>query len=153
MKHVIDTSIVLRYVVRTDRQRERVARFIRALLADQHELCIAMQSLFEFWVVATRPIEVNGLGYAVSEARRLVDEVRTRFTVLPDPVDLVDRWLELCTRYDVKGKPAHDARIVATVVGLGLSKLVTLNAADFARYQEIECLVPPELSEPGTPDR
>lgn len=143
MKHVIDTSVVLRYIVRSDPQRARVARYIHSLLADRHELCVATQSLFEFWVVATRPVGVNELGYPVAEARKMVEEVRTRFTVLAEPGDLVNRWIELWSKYDFKGKPAHDARIVATMTGLGLRKIATLNQADFSRYNGIECLVPP----------
>ena len=61
---------------------------------------------------------------------------------MPDPPDIVPRWLELCTRYDVRGRQAHDARLVGFMLGSGIDRLLTLNTSDFARYTEITALEP-----------
>lgn len=82
------------------------------------------------------------MGFTTADASLLIRNVRAAFTVLAEPADLVDRWLMLCTRYDVKGRTAHDARIVALMAGNSISRILTLNFADFQRYEEIECIDP-----------
>lgn len=142
MRILLDTNIVLRYSVRGDARRSQLTTHVDGLVAGGSELCIAPQSLYESWVVATRTVGANGLGLSTADARLLIHNSCAAFTLLPEPADLVDRWLTLCVRYDVKGRTAHDARIVALMSGNGVNRLLTLNVADFRRYQEIECIDP-----------
>ena len=65
--------------------------------------------LFEFWSVATRPVGANGLGWSTAQARAEVDTIRARFLVLEEPPAVVDLWVEIVTRYELKGKRTHDA--------------------------------------------
>src|SRR5436190_2232870 len=109
------------------------------------ELCIGAQNLMEFWVVATRPVEVNGLGLSPLEARAAINDLLASYTVLRDPPDLLERWLELCTRYAVSGRPAHDARLVALMLAHGVTHVLTLNSSDFTRYVELTCLTPEQV--------
>jgi hypothetical protein len=104
------------------------------------ELCVGAQNVFEFWVVATRPRNVNGLGLSPAQAEQEVRALLSGYTLLRDPPDLLERWLDLCSRYAVSGRPAHDARLVALMLAHGVTHLFTLNPADFARYAEIACL-------------
>ncbi len=97
-------------------------------------LVVAPQSLYEFWVVATRPQNVNGLELSIERALQEVTAIREAFTVLPDPPGLLDDWLDLCRTHGVSGKNAHDARLAAYARLCGIPTLVTLNARDFARY-------------------
>ncbi len=60
----------------------------------------------------------------------------------------LERWLDLCTRHAVRGRQAHDTRLVAVMLAHGITHLVTLNAGDFERYSEIKCLVPGAASTP-----
>ena len=90
-------------------------------------ILVAPQSLYEYYAVASRPKDVNGLGRSPEDAARDVLRFRQSFTVLPDPPNLLDAWLELCREHGVSGKPAHDAYA-------RLHGIVTLNARDFARY-------------------
>jgi predicted nucleic acid-binding protein len=105
----------------------------------------ANQSLFEFWVVATRPLEVNGLGMGAHQARGEVLGILNAFSLLPDPADLLERWLDLCVRHSVCGRPAHDARLVAVMLAHGITHLLTLNPGDFARYPKATCLAPADV--------
>ncbi|MEW6251327.1 MAG: hypothetical protein AB1716_11815 [Planctomycetota bacterium] len=61
--------------------------------------------------------------------------------MIPDPSDLVDRWLGLCTDLGIRGRSAHDARLVAWMRGNGITHLLTLEAG-FARYPGIACIAP-----------
>jgi hypothetical protein len=48
----------------------------RSLSIDRgYECVITAQVLIEFWVVATRPIEVNGLGWSVEKTRAKINRL------------------------------------------------------------------------------
>lgn len=145
MRIHLDTNIVLRNAVQGDAQHALVRDALDRLLDAGWELCIGTQNVIEFWVVATRPQQVNGLGMSPQQAAIEVAVLQRTFTVLRDPPDLLERWLDLCTRYDVSGKQAHDARIVALLLARGVTHRLTLNPADFRRYAEITCLTPDEV--------
>ncbi len=48
--------------------------------------------------------------------------------------------------YRVSGKNAHDARLVAVMKPHGITRILTFNAADFARFEGIEAIHPARLS-------
>jgi predicted nucleic acid-binding protein len=142
---LLDTNIILRNAIQNDPQHAEVRSALERLARAGWELCIGAQNLVEFWVVATRPTNVNGLGLTPAATRPELDAMRVAYTLLPDPPDLLDQWLELCTRYGVQGRAANDTRLVALMLGHGLTRLLSLNVADFRRYAEITCLVPADV--------
>jgi predicted nucleic acid-binding protein len=75
-------------------------------------------------------------------ARARIDALRAAMPIVADPADVLDRWLDLCTRHGVRGRQVYDARLVAVMLGAGIRRLVTLNPVDFSRYGEIEVIVP-----------
>jgi predicted nucleic acid-binding protein len=141
----LDTNILLRGALRADPQHPRVSEALARLAAAGWELCIGLQNVVEFWVVATRPTDVNGFGLSPERGRAEVDLLLSTYALMRDPPDLLERWLDLCTRYAVSGRPAHDARLVALMLAHGVTRLLTLNPADFARYSEITCLSPEDV--------
>jgi predicted nucleic acid-binding protein len=141
----LDTNIVLRNAVQSDPQHALVRDALQRLTQSGWELCIGTQNVVEFWVVATRPVGVNGLGMTPEQADQEVDALLTAFTLLRDPDDLLARWRDLCRRHSVRGRQAHDARIVAMMLGAGVTDLLTLNGGDFARYGEITCHSPDQV--------
>ncbi|MBI3945315.1 MAG: type II toxin-antitoxin system VapC family toxin [Armatimonadetes bacterium] len=145
MRVLLDTNILLRHVNRADPQHEVVRLAVRHLTANGWDLCIAPQSIFEFWVVATRPPDVNGLGLDPSRTRQEVEVLLDTFGLLQDPDDLVQRWLSLCATHAVCGRAAHDARLVTVMLAHGIGCLLTLNPGDFRRYAEVTCLEPAEV--------
>ena len=142
MTHLLDTNIVIRAANPHDPMHSHIGAALAQFTKNAVELCITRQNLYEFWVAATRPADVNGMGITSIEARRFVEELRASCILIPDPPDLLEGWLDLCTSFAVRGRPAHDARLVACMQGNGISHLVTLNPGDFARYPGIECIVP-----------
>lgn len=106
---------------------------------------VCAQVLIESWVVATRPLDVNGLGFPLDKTDRHMDEIETLFPCLPEPEDMAARWRMVVRSYSVIGKQAHDARIVALMIAHGVTHLVTLNPSDFARYPEIAAITPAEI--------
>jgi len=112
------------------------------LFAGGGHLAVAPQVLFELWSVATRPVAANGLGWSVAQARAEVEAIRSRFLVLEEPPAVVDLWLDIVARHDLKGKRIHDAHLLATMKANGVTRLLTLNAADFPAESGISILTP-----------
>ncbi len=68
-------------------------------------------------------------------------------TLLPEPADIAERWLEVVRRYGVQGKAVHNARLVAFALTHGVSRILTLNPDDFRRYTEVTAVTPAKLLE------
>lgn len=134
---LIDTNVLLRMCDKSSPDHARcidaVAR--RISRADACHSCA--QTLIEFWVVATRPRKVNGLGLSNAEALANLVDFQTLLPCLLEPPNVRARWQDLVTRYDVKGKNAHDARIAALMIEHQIQDILTLNPRDFSRYSEI----------------
>jgi predicted nucleic acid-binding protein len=104
-------------------------------------LATSLQVLREYLVVATRPAEVNGLGLTTEDALANVAAFRGRMNLLNESESTFDRLRALIATHDCKGKQIHDANIVASALGGGLTKLVTANVSDFDRFSdEIEVI-------------
>jgi predicted nucleic acid-binding protein len=107
---------------------------------------ICAQVLIEYWVVATRPRAVNGLGLSPEQADQEIDLILTFLNILPEPPDVFPRWRQLVAPHKVLGRPAHDARLVAVMQAHGINELITLNSDHFRRYSNlIRCRLPSEV--------
>ena len=133
MKFLADTNVLLRWVDSGSPLHTVCLEAVRHLVKQGWDACICAQVLIEFWAVATRPAEVNGMGLSISDATRDLADLEVAFTCLPEPPDMAKRWREVVTRYDVLGKQAHDARLVALMLSHGIEHLITLNPQDFTR--------------------
>jgi predicted nucleic-acid-binding protein len=62
MEYLTDTNLLVRAAQDGHAMQDVALSAIEALLDEGQELFLARQNLVEFWVVATRPVERNGLG-------------------------------------------------------------------------------------------
>lgn len=115
---------------------------VRALAIRGCQLVVPTQVVVEFWVVATRPTNVNGLGWSPAAAREKVDQLLTLVQVLAEPADVFRTWLDIVTSPGTSGKRAHDARIAATLRANGVRHILTLNDADFSSFPELTTINP-----------
>ncbi len=115
------------------------------LFSQGNSLHVIPQNLIEFWSVATRPADKNGLGFTVSEADSDVSALESIFTILPDLPAIYSEWRKLVVAHSVQGKQVHDTRIVASMNVHGISELLTFNAADFKRFSNITILDPTSI--------
>ncbi len=122
------------------------SRTVESLLDKGHELRTVPQCLFEFWVVATRSVEQNGLGFSIAQAEDRLGWIKRLFPPLRDERGILERWEKIVVAGLVQGKPTHDARIVAAMQRHGVSHLLTFNGRDFARYPEIQVFDPAVIS-------
>ncbi len=142
MRALLDTNVLVRISNVRDPQLPIIAECLRQWVERGAELCIVPQNIYEFWVVATRSVEQNGLGRTPGQARGDVDVLCQAYRLLPDPPDLLRSWLELCAKHEVRGKQAHDARLVACMRAHLVHQLVTFDNRDFDRFPEVQCIVP-----------
>jgi predicted nucleic acid-binding protein len=144
MNYLADTNIYLRLVNRDDPQCDFISSTLLSIVANGDTLFIASQSVYELWSVATRPAAANGLGWTIRQTRTVIDWLTAEFSVLPDSPDAYAHWLELVTSHEVSGKPTHDVRLVALMKAHRLEHLLTLNGADFKRF-DIKSVHPAEV--------
>ncbi|MCI0387425.1 MAG: type II toxin-antitoxin system VapC family toxin [Acidobacteria bacterium] len=107
--------------------------------------CIVPQSLYEFWTVATRPVDRKGLGLMPVQAHRELATIKTLFPFFPDSAAIYPEWERLVTQYSVSGRTAHDARYIAAMTVHGITHLLTYNKDDFKRFSSITPLLPSEI--------
>jgi predicted nucleic acid-binding protein len=137
---LIDTNVLLRLVQPNHSSHPASLAALTRLYRARESLCIVPQILYEFWVVATRPIDVNGLGMTASQAQADIAKIVTRFRLMRDERGVYKRWEVLVTALGVVGKNAHDARLVAAMQRHGVTRILTFNVGDFSRYPGVEVL-------------
>jgi predicted nucleic acid-binding protein len=105
--------------------------------------CIAPQVLAEFYAIITDPRRVSA-PYTAAEARQEVEKIRHKrgIRILPVPVDVVDRWLELLQAHPVTRARVFDLQLVATMLGNEVRSIYTFNVRDFTPFSELEVLTP-----------
>jgi predicted nucleic acid-binding protein len=146
MQILIDTNILVRVAEPEHKQHALANTAIHLLREANHDLYLVPQVHYEFWVVATRPTSNNGLGFSAEQAEFELSKLGSPlFRVLRDERAIYGHWRNLVNKYSIQGKNAHDARLVAAMMRHGVKHLLTFNAADFSRFEEIEVLTPEKV--------
>jgi predicted nucleic acid-binding protein len=152
MSTLLDTNILTRCAQPAHTMRQSAVDALALLRQQGDVLCLVPQNFYEFWVVATRPVSVNGLGMTAAQAQFEFAALKQLFTVLDETPAVFARWEQLVVQYQVVGKTAHDARLVAAMLVHGVNRLLTFNTPDFQRYPGITVISPRDvLSSTGTP--
>jgi predicted nucleic acid-binding protein len=144
MSVLVDTNVLLRLVHATSPGHIQAAAALETL-STSVELCLVPQVIYEFWVASTRPLNVNGFGIDAVSAERAIERLLRRFRLRRDERGVFGHWQTLVVAHDVKGKNAHDARLVAAMQRHGLTRLLTFNKPDFERFQGILVFTPAEV--------
>ena len=142
---LVDTNILARSAQPGHSQHQIAIEAVEALRLRDETLCLVPQVLYEYWSVATRPVEQNGLGMTADEAAADLVATVQRFHVFRDERAIFDVWQRLVLQYRVLGKNSHDARLVAAMERHGISGILTFNASDFSRYPGIQILDPAQV--------
>lgn len=134
MSILLDTNILLRRAQPLHPSHALAVDSVAALLAAREAVHFTLQNIAEFWNVATRPAQHNGLGLSTALTLAEVEKIEAAFELLPDTPAFYPAWRELVVRHRVIGAKVHDARLVAAMNVHGVRRLLTFNAGDFARY-------------------
>ncbi len=140
--YLLDTNIILRFSNPSDSQHELVTNAVATILANGDECYLAPQVLIEMWVVATRPQDVNGLGWSTIYSRNLIEQLMQRFPIAEELPQLFPTWLELVSTHQISGKHTHDARVVALMKTASIDHILTLNPSDFSNIPDITVVHP-----------
>ena len=137
-----DTNILLRSLYPADPLYAVADNALATLRFQKETLCIAPQSLVEFWSVATRPRSENGLGMDTPKAAREIAALRNLFLLLSYPIEVVENWQRIVAAQGISGKQTHDAHIVAIMQVHSIASILTFNERHFKRYTGITVLNP-----------
>ncbi len=130
-KYLLDTNILLRASDPNTLQHPLARDAIYQLLIQGNQCCLTLQVLVEFWVVATRPTDVNGFGWTPQRTMAQISQFLSRFIVLQENDQILENWLKLVTLYQIKGKRTHDIRLIAVMQSHHITHLLTFNPSDF----------------------
>jgi predicted nucleic acid-binding protein len=139
---LVDTNILLRITRRSDPQHKIVDTALARLAGQGTILYYTHQNIAELWNAMTRPVDRNGLGLLVAETDREVRSIETGMSLLPDNEAVYREWRRVVVKHNVSGVQVHDARLAAAMYVHGVGHILTLNVADFSRFQGLTALHP-----------
>lgn len=145
MLWLLDTNVLLRGLDRRHPHRRTVRRALIMIRRQGMQPCLAAQNLVEFWAVATRPVDANGLGMSCAWAGSQVAQMKRFFVILAENADVQPEWERLVAQHSVSGKKVHDARLVATMNVHRVSRILTFNIGDFSRYPGVTVIDPSRM--------
>jgi len=139
---LVDTNILLRISRRSDPQHKIVDAALARLAGQGTRLHYTHQNIAQLWNAMTRPIDRNGLGLSIGEAQREVQAIESGMSLLPDGEAIYREWRRIVVSHNVSGAQVHDARLAATMYVHGVGHILTLNIADFIRFDGLTALHP-----------
>ncbi len=148
MNVLVDSNVLVRMAQPGHAQYRAALDSTVALGLRGDNPCLVPQVLYELWVVATRPPQVNGIGLTPVQATAELVRAKKLFQLLPESPALYPEWERLVTTFRVTGKNAHDARLVAAMTCQGIAHILTFNAQDFSRYPGVTVLDPVTVASP-----
>ena len=131
---LVDTNILLRSVEPLHPQYSIAVEAVARLLAQDTTVYFTLQNIAEFWNVATRPKDKNGLGLTIPAVVSEVEKIENLLILLPDTPAVYAQWKRIVLDHNVSGVQVHDARLVATMKAHGVTGLLTFDVGDFSRY-------------------
>ena len=145
MSVLVDTNILLRSAQPSHHLCSRATHAVTKLMRQNETVFFCAQNIAEFWSVATRPADANGLGFSHDEVLNEVGHIEALLTLLPDGPGIYAEWKRLVKDHRVQGIKVYDARLVAVANIYGVGGILTFNTADFKRYGTINVLDPASL--------
>ena len=142
---LLDTNIILRFSNPSDKQHQLVINAVATLLEQGDECMLAPQVLIELWVVATRPTNVNGLGWSTTYTHNMIQQLMERFPLVEESPKIFSAWLNVVSSNQIMGKRTHDARIVALMHSAKIKHILTLNPKDFTSIPDIIVVHPKDI--------
>ena len=144
-QYLLDTNIILRGSDQNSPNHSLVRDSVNEIIQRGENCLITSQVLIEFWVVATRPIEVNGLGWTPQKTHQEINHLLSLFPLLEETPEIFLQWLHLVANHNIKGKRTHDIRLLAVMVVYKIPHLLTFNPKDFIHLPNITIIQPQEL--------
>jgi predicted nucleic acid-binding protein len=145
MRVLVDTNILLRSAQPNHPLCYQATHAVSKLLQQKDSVFFCPQNVAEFWNVATRPADRNGLGFSYEEVLREVTSIEELLTLLPDVPAIYPAWKRIVHDNKVQGVRVYDARLVAVMSVYAVESILTFDSADFKRYDLVTPLHPASL--------
>ena len=142
MRVLVDTNVLLRSAQPSHPLCPQATYAVSKLLRQKDAVFFCSQNIAEFWNVASRPAEMNGLGFSQEEILEEVNSIENLLTLLPDIPAIYPVWKRIVQDHDVQGVKVYDARLVAVMSVYAIDSVLTFNVADFKRYGNINTVQP-----------
>ena len=139
---LVDTNILLPVARRSDPQHRTVDSALARLAEQGTVFHYTFQNIAELWNVMTRPVTNNGLGLSPAETDREVRAIEAGMILLADSALVYQEWRKIVAKHNVSGVRVHDARLAAAMYVHGVSHILTLNVADFSRFEGLTAFHP-----------
>jgi predicted nucleic acid-binding protein len=139
---LLDTNVLLSATAPARPLYENALRVLNDWPNRGMRLCTSGQVLREYMVVATRPLDVNGLGLSSSDAAANVEALQARMRFLDETRAVFARLRELTKEVECSGKVIHDANVAATALTNGVTRVLTANTEDFQRFSRFVEVLP-----------
>jgi predicted nucleic acid-binding protein len=117
------------------------------LIRQKEAVFFCPQNVVEFWNVATRLAEQNGLGFSSEEVLQEIGGIEKSLTLLPDVPAIYTAWKHIVRVHGVQGVKVHDARLVAVMNVYSVQIVLTFNSVDFERFSTISAIHPSSLAD------
>ena len=144
-QYLLDTNILLWASDPNSPTYPLIMNVVNMIIRQGGECWITSQVLIEFWVVATRPTDVNGLGWTIQKTQQEINQILSQFSLLEDNSDIFPLWFQLVTTHNIKGKRTHDIRLLAVMKACNINHLLTLNPDDFIPLPNITVIHPQDF--------
>ncbi len=145
MRVLVDTNILLRSVQPNHPLSPQATGAVAKLIRQKDMVFFCPQNIAEFWNVATRPTDRNGLGLSPDEVLQEISNIEKSLTLLPDVPAIYNAWKQIVTTHKVQGVKVHDARLIAIMSVYGVESLLAFNTADFERFTNVRAIHPSSL--------
>ena len=145
----VDTNVLLTATDESRLLHSEALKLLAGAASRDKRLATSGQVVREYLVVATRPIENNGLGLSAADAEVNVNEFLRGLELFDETEAVSMRLRQLATTHNLRGKRLHDANIVATMAVHGIHTLLTQNGTDFAPFNEIAIVAIPDIAVDG----
>ena len=145
MRVLVDTNILLRSAQPSHPLCFQATHAVSKLIRQNEVVFFCSQNITEFWNVATRPANRNGLGFSPEEVLQEVASIERSLALLPDVPAIYAAWKQIVKDNRVQGVKVYDARLVAIMVVHAVESLLTFNSVDFERYSNVSTIHPSSL--------
>jgi len=144
--HGVDTSFLLAVEIVEHVHHLEALRLLEELVARGDRVAIAPQVLTEFVHVVTDPRRFQrpfSMEIALNKSEHWWNAAEAD-QVLPTDIAIAffHSWMR---RYQLGRKRVLDTLLAATYRAAGVTSILTLNATDFAVFEELSCVAPSEL--------
>jgi predicted nucleic acid-binding protein len=146
MRVLLVTNILLRSAQPNHPLWSVATHAVAKLIRRKDEVFFCPQNVIEFWNVATRPPEKNGLGFSSEMVFQEIATIEKSIVLLPDIPTIYIAWKRIVSAHKVQGVKAHDARLVAVMNVYSVEAILTFDALDFQRFTTITVIHPSSLA-------